>query len=263
MYLHDLTTASTDVPSDASAHAPGTTLDPRARLLCAAGCAVGASLATSLAAVALWCALGITALLVAMLHGLPLQRVRAGLFSVNAFMLAVWVTLPLSLPWPEALDMATLLTLKANAALFFLLALCAALSLAQAASALHALGLPSALVTLFLLTCRHLHDLRQDFAVSLQALHLRVPSPGWRRALYLYACLVCSVLVRANDKATALRMALSARHGGDTRALPKALHGRLCWTWRETGLCALSLIFCALTALNISGDHLAQALTRF
>lgn len=262
MYLHDLTTAPAE-----TAEKTGHGLDPRARLLCAVGCAVGASLATSLAAAALWCALGFTALVIAMAYGLPWRRVRGGFLSVNAFILAVWCTLPLTLPWAEAMNMATLLTLKANAALFFLLALCAALTLPQTASALHALGVPSTLVTLFMLTCRHLHDLRQDFAVSLQALHLRIPAPGWRRALYLYACLVCSVLVRASDKANTLRMALSFRHGGDsqglTRALPKSLHGRLHWTWKETGLCALSLLFCALTALNISGDHLAQALARF
>ena len=278
MYLHERAAAldGDSAPRHDEQGKPG--LDPRARLLCAAGCAVGVSLAASLTAAALWCALGFTALLPTVLgqaaDRTDGRRVRAGLLSVNAFMLAVWCTLPLTLPWPEAAALASLLTLKANAALFFLLALCSGLSLAQAASALHALGLPPTLVTLFLLTCRHLHDLRQDFAVSLQALRLRVPAPHWRRALYLYACLLCSVLVRANDKATALRMALTCRlsrpgyqdrHDEShsfTSALPRALYGRLHWSWRETGLCALSLLLCLLTALNPFGDHLAQALAR-
>lgn len=261
MHLHSRITESAN-------SAP--TLDPRALLLCAAGCAVGISMVTSLTAAALWCVLGLTALMLSLLTlpaGLPWQRVRGGLLSVNGFMLAVWCTLPLTLPWPEALELATLLTLKANAALLFLLALCAPLSLAQVASALHALGVSPALVTLFLLTCRHVHDLRQDFAISLQALRLRVPSPGFRRALYLYACLVCSVLVRANDKANALRMALACRHTEGEHSLshilPSALHGRLHWTWKETSLCALSLLLCALTALNLTGDSLAEALAHF
>ena len=248
-------------------------LDPRACLLCAFGLSVGVSLASDTYAALLWLGAGLVALALALPGShrgtSPALRARLwpALLSVNLFMLAVWATLPLSLPWPEAAALATLLTLKANAALTLLLALCGGLSLPAAAAGLRGLGLPSALVALFLLTCRQLHSLQHELRVSLQALRLRVPSPRPRQALYLYACLVASVLVRAADQAALLRMVLASKGLTPTdmgRALPEALHGRLHWAWRESALCALCVLLCGAQIWNLQGGYgIAQALAHF
>lgn len=244
-------------------------LDPRARLCCAVllgGCAV---LASSLGEAMIWAVVAV-ACLVTRPHAARGLRAFAGL---NGFMVMVWLTTPMSVPGEtvytlgplhltrEGVMLATLLTVKANASLGFLLAFCGNMDTVSFGAALQRMGTPSSLVILFMLLCRHLFTLREEFMATMRALRLRTRKKrrGMRETLYLYACMLCSVLVRCTDKAERVRMAIQCKRG----SLQYDTESRLCWRLRDTVACALCVVAVLISGYGVPGGHLVNAVASF
>lgn len=268
MYLHDDERSSTrdcGLPSR---------MDPRSRLLCAGILTVGAVLSDSLTLNLAWYGLSVVLLT---LSGVAWRQTRTALVSVNLFMLFIWLTLPLTMPgtfstltpdWmsglglslsEEGLRLAMQLTLKANTSMLFLLAFCGTLDLNAFGSALQGLGVPAMFVTLFILVCRHLFCLRDEFRLSLQALRLRASEARGLQAMSLYACLVGSVLVRSADRAEMVRMALLCKPGPLLYTSALRLH----WTWKDTSVCGFSVALCLCVLLLGQGGVIEVALAGF
>ena len=268
MYLHDVESSFTKGGGLLSR------MDPRSRLLCAGMLTVGAVLSEHLTLNLAWYGLAVVLLT---LSGVTWWQTRAGLVSVNVFMMFIWLTLPLTMPgtpstWSpdwlvglglplseEGLQLSLQLTLKANTSMLFLLALCGTLDLNAFGSALQGLGVPATFVTLFILICRHLSCLREEFRMSLQALRLRASEARGLRAMSLYACLVGSVLVRSADRAEMVRMALLCKPGPLLYTSALRLH----WTWKDTSVCGVSLALCLCVLLLGHGGVIEVALAGF
>ncbi len=153
-----------------------------------------------------------------------LHDLRRLLLPLNFFLAFLWLTLPFDLfgahaPGlsPEGLGLCVLITIKANAAAVFLLALLGGLSLPQMAETLHSFHLPDKFCTLFILLCRHIQILQQSLHFSLLSLRLRPQPARLPSRLRAYAYVLGSSLVHAADRAEMVRLALLCRKGNALR----------------------------------------------
>lgn len=200
-------------------------LDPRARL--------AACLALSLtAALARWPAAPVLILVFGLLcTGLarpPWRHVLRQAMAVNSFVALLWLLLPLTAPGPElatplglpvsqkGLEMAAVITLKANAVFFCVLALLATIPVTALGQAMTALGIPAKLAFLFVFTYRYVHVLADEYARMRQVAALRGFVPATDRRTYrTFGALVAMVLVRGHDRAQRVYQAMLLRgfHG--------------------------------------------------
>jgi cobalt/nickel transport system permease protein len=157
-------------------------LDPRAILIATAGSAFCFSFIRNLA-LSLLCL--VFSLILAAVRRLPTLPLLKHLAMVNAFILFIWLTVPLTmrgdslvalgpLSWSrEGVGLALLVTVKCNAILLSFLALTAGLSLQEIGCALERLRVPARLVFLFLFTCRYIHVIGEEWRRLQTAARLR------------------------------------------------------------------------------------------
>lgn len=230
---------------------------PKARLLCTLLLTLTLVLSAHIGQAGGLCLLG---LLLAGLARIAPMRIFRTLISINIFMLFVWISLPFTVGGTmlfsfhvgiplqisrEGTELAALLSLKANGAALFLLALCGSLPLHAVGRTLQSCGLPHKLVILFILLIRHISHLRQEFKLSLHSLRLRTSHIGGIKRLQIHACLVCSLLVRSADHAEKVRMALECKPAGLLYAENSAPHKSL---WSDAALCTTT---CGLLCLSL------------
>lgn len=145
---------------------------------------------------------------------------------VNIFIVFMWLMLPFSFSTPgqvvaawgflevtrEGLDLALLLTVKANAILISVMAMLGTSPLYLLAAAGRRLGLPEKLVSLFLLTTRYFEVIFAEFQKLRKAMRAR----GFQNKLKAhvlrgFANLIGSLLVRSLDRADRVHRAMLCR----------------------------------------------------
>lgn len=197
------------------------TLDPRVRLVTAAGSAVCLALLHTREAA---CAgLGMGAILL-LLSRPPWRAALRRLLAVNAFLLFLCLLTPFSVagtaalhlgPLPatwEGLELSLLLWLKSNALALFFLALIATIPVPTTGYALQRLHCPAKLVFLFLFAGRYLHDVAEEWQTMLTAARLR----GFRARTDAHtyrtlASLLGLLLLRGYDRARRVHEAMLLR----------------------------------------------------
>lgn len=236
--------------------------DPRARLLAAILLGAGAIVCHA------WpTALGflLLALFLNQVLGPGLRVLSRALLPINFFLLFTWLTLPFTfnagsgelrdvgaqittipLFWglhlyQPGLMFCVLSTLKANAAAIFLLSLTHGLNITRLGDALLDLGAPAKLCTLFVMTCRHIFILKEEFQASLRALRLRPKAGGISGNLKLYAFFMGSVLIHAAGRAEKVRLAMLCK-GCVTLSLPARLRETPGWSRRDSAVLFLSAL---------------------
>lgn len=200
-------------------------LDPRARLAACVGLSLAAALARDFTAPL--CILGF-ALACTLLARPPGAYVLRQALAVNGFVALLWLLLPLTAPGrdipvpfglsvsQEGLRLAALITVKANAVFFCVLALLATIPVTALGQAMTALGIPAKLAFLFVFTYRYVHVLAEEYARLREVAALRGFLPGSDRRTYrTYGALVAMVLVRGYDRAQRVYQAMLLRgfHG--------------------------------------------------
>lgn len=202
-------------------HSPVHGLDPRCRL---AACGM-LSLVAALAA-GIWSPLVILAL-GAVLTGLsrpPLGLLLRRVWAVNAFIVFLWLVLPVSVPghpiWVigpatvsrEGVELAVRITLKANAIFLCILALVATIPAPALGRAMAGLGVPEKFSFLFIFTYRYVHVIAEEYGRLVTAARLRGFVPGTNRRTYrTYAALVAMVLVHSYDRSQRVYQAMLLR----------------------------------------------------
>jgi cobalt/nickel transport system permease protein len=158
------------------------------------------------------------------LSGLSLWDTVKRLFPVNSMVVFLWVFLPFSVKgqavWGfgpftasrEGLDIAVLITLKANVMMLMCIAFAATTEVMKAAKALACLGLPSKLVHLLFFTYRYVFVIEREFNTLRTAMAVRGFVPGNSIHTYRsYAYLVGMLLVRSWDRAERVYKAMICR----------------------------------------------------
>ena len=165
-------------------------LDPRTRLLAAAGAAVCFS---SVHNTGIACAGLALALMLLAVRRPPLIPTVKRLAAANCFILFLWATVPLTVPGEsvaalgplsisrEGIVLALSVTIKCNAVLLCLIVFVADLSLPLVGYALERLRVPAKLVFLFLFTCRYIHVIGDEWQKLQTSARLRgfLPRTSW------------------------------------------------------------------------------------
>lgn len=186
----------------------------------------------------------------------PWRNLVKRLSVVNFFLLFMWLILPFSFSSPgrvvaswgflevtrEGVDLALLLTVKANAILIAVIALLGTSPLFVLAAAGRKLGLPEKLVGLFLLTTRYFEVIFLEF----QKLRLAMRARGFEARLNLHTCrsfanLIGSLLVRSFDRADRVHRAMLCR--GYTGTI---------WVKDDFAITSREMVFIGLTVFIIS-----------
>jgi cobalt/nickel transport system permease protein len=196
-------------------------IDPRARILVAAGFSVLIALAQGFRT--LVPGLGM-ALVLTVLARLEVRSLLHRLAVLAGFMGLLWVVLPLTYPgvpvwrlgslvWTQAgVLLAARITLKAVTLLLMLIALVATMPLATFGYALHELRVPQKIVHLLLITYRYVFVLDQEYQRLLTAAKIRGFKPQTNLHTYrTFAYLVGMLLVRASLRAQRVHQAMVCR----------------------------------------------------
>lgn len=196
-------------------------LDPRTRLAAAAAFSVAAAVLSDVAAAATALAMGLGLLAASGLRPGPVLRRLA---VVNALVAFLWLFLPFSTPGEPAFDLgpltatrqglnlALLVTLKANAIMLAFMALASAMGVPALSRALSGLGLPKALAQLVAFSYRYLFVLGEEFRRLRTAAAMRGFRPGTNLHTYrTYAHLLGMVLVRSLDRSERVYQAMLCR----------------------------------------------------
>jgi len=193
-------------------------LDPRGRVLAAAALSVVAALAAGWATMA--AALAVAVLLAALAR-LPLGGLLRRMAPVNAFVLAMWLLLPLTGPGAslrplslsaEGCRLAAAVTLKANAVVLTFTALVATMEPVAFGHALHHLRVPDKLAHLLLFTIRYVDVLAHERLRLARAMKVRCFRP--RVSLHTYrsiAHVVGMLLVHSFDRSERVLAAMKCR----------------------------------------------------
>jgi cobalt/nickel transport system permease protein len=166
----------------------------------------------------------------------PVKHLVKRWISVNLFILCLWLVTPFTTPgetvWQfgflsvsrEGLQLALLVTLKANA-LFFLFVLCvSSLSFAELARGLERLHFPRKLTMLLLFTARGIDTFFDQFRRMQEAACLRGFSPKANRATWrVYASFIALLFIRAYSQSQKAQEAMQLRgFDGNLRTLSGA-----------------------------------------
>ncbi len=158
------------------------------------------------------------------LSGLKFRDVVKGLAPVNSMVIFLWFFLPLSVNGVdirilgpltasrEGIDLAVLITLKANVMMLMFISFAATTNVMTAGQALACLGLPSKLVHLFFFTYRYIFVIESEFITLRTAMAIRGFVPRTSVHTYRsYAYLVGMLLVRSWDRAERVYRAMICR----------------------------------------------------
>jgi cobalt/nickel transport system permease protein len=205
--------------------ARGTTLvhalDPRGKLAACLALSLVAAVATQPGAPLVVLAVG---LVLTALSRPPLRLLAARLGAVNAFVLFLWLVLPVTAPgepwrrvWGlvvthQGVALAGLITLKTNAIFLCVLSLVATTPAPALARAMTALRVPEKFAFLFLFAYRYLHVIAEEYGRLAMAARLRgfVPATNWH-TYRSKAALVAMVLVKSFDRSQRVYQAMVLR----------------------------------------------------
>jgi cobalt/nickel transport system permease protein len=196
-------------------------LDPRGRVIVAAAFSIVIAVSNRFGALEAGLAV---ALALAFLSRLPLVPVLKRLGALNAFMVLLWLVLPLTTPGTETvpvgplalskagLALAARITLKANAIALALTALVSTLEISTLGHALSHLRVPDKLVHLLLFTVRYVDVLHHEYARLRQAMRVRCFRAGTNRHTYrTFGYLVGMLLVKSLDRSERILAAMKCR----------------------------------------------------
>lgn len=229
---------------------PGRRGDARVRLALAVGASVTialieapASLLWLLAAAATGCAFAV------LTDGLRLAQLARRLLAVNAFLVLVWLTLPLEfgpdgLAWSaQGVELAARISARANAIALAVCALLAGLDAHGIARAAAALGLPARCARLMLLMVRYIAVIGETWRRLDRAARARgFAARADRRTLAVLAHLLALLLAHALLRAERVDLALRARaFAGAFAAVARTAVPRSDWVWATGTLAALAV----------------------
>jgi len=196
-------------------------LDPRTRVLAAAVLSV--VLAASDRAPALCLGLIASAFLVGLAELAPGALLKR-LVAANAFLLLLWIVLPLASGGEVATRLGPLalrrdglaqalgITLKCNAILLVCMALVATMDAVSLGHALHHLRVPRKLIHILLFTVRYLDVMRLEYYHLRNAMKVRCFRPRVNRRTYrTYGYLVGMLLVNSFDRSERIMDAMKCR----------------------------------------------------
>ncbi|SHN54003.1 energy-coupling factor transporter transmembrane component T family protein [Desulfovibrio litoralis] len=244
--------------------------DPRAKILATLFLSLAVVFSVRLSFSAVLLAL---AFVLAFFCSVNFPRLFKMLLTVNLFLIFTWLTLPFSFSEINGnihlfsslyLDLngfyfCLLTTLKVNATAVFLFVFTQGLDSATLASALQSLRVSPKLCTVFVMMCRHVIILIEEFICSLRALRLRTKHDSLsltfvkriKRNLKTYAFFIGSVLVQSANRAEKVRFAMLTR--GYTYIFNPYL--KLNWGIKESCLVVGSLIpFLSIIYLNVANS---------
>ncbi len=196
-------------------------LDPRGRVIVAVAFSLIVAVVSRFSALGVGLALSLAAAVAARLPVMPTLKRMAG---VNAFLVLLWVVLPLTTPGAAVFHveplsfsaagatMAGLITLKANAIVLMFTALISTLELTTLGHAMGHLRLPHKLTHLFLFTVRYIDVLHHEYDRLRQAMKVR----GFRPGVNVHTCrtighLVGMLLVKSLDRSERVFAAMKCR----------------------------------------------------
>jgi cobalt/nickel transport system permease protein len=236
---------------------PAHRLDPRVRLVAAAGFSCAAAVLEQLPALAAALA---TAIAWAVMARLPAAGVLKRLLAVNGLLALLWVFLPFTFPGQPLLRLGPLaaslegaalalrITLKSNAIVIAFIALVATMPLATAGHALHRLRVPGKIVHLLLMTYRYVFVLEQEYQRLIRAARIRGFRPRTNLHTYrTFAYLAGMLFVRALERAERVRWAMICR------GFRRRFH-----SLKEFQAGAGSLVFLAAAAAAVAGIILLE-----
>lgn len=196
-------------------------LDPRGKLVACLALSLVAALAASPATPLVILAVGAT---LTFCSRPPWRVVLARLGAVNAFVVFLWLVVPITAPgtpwhrfWGltvtrEGVELAGLITLKTNAIFLCILSLVSTTPAPSLAKAMQVLRIPEKFSFLFLFTYRYLHVIVEEYGRLVTAARLRGFVPGTNRRTYrCYAALVAMVLVKSFDRSQRVYQAMLLR----------------------------------------------------
>lgn len=212
-------------------------LDPRCSLLSVACFSICVACLTQLWAALVALLISFCVLALVWKKGLELGR---RLLAANLFILFLWLITPFTIPgeliwqWSffkisrEGLQLAFLITLKANAIALVFLSLIAPTPLSSLGTALHQLHCPDKLTWIFLLMSRNIHILRLEWLRLTEAARLRCFRA--RSNLHSYktlGSLLGLFLIRAAERSRILHEAMLLRGYNGRLPFCDELHFRL------------------------------------
>ena len=217
-------------------------MDARAKIILAA---VATSVVAVLSAPAALIAALLTGVLLAVAARLQLAGLLKGFIALNTFMLFIWVVVPLTFTgdplyqWGPltvtgaGVELATRITLKANAIFLIFTALIATSPVAVLGHALDRLRAPDKIVLLLLLTYRYVFVIEQEYSRLSRAAAIRGFRPGTNLHTYkTYAYMVGMLLVRASVRAERVKRAMLCRgFQGRFLSLHEFSFARRDWVW--------------------------------
>jgi cobalt/nickel transport system permease protein len=196
-------------------------LDPRVKIRAALLFSVGVALNHSIAASALAICFPVA---LTILARISISRLLRRMAAVNAFILMLWVVLPLTVPgqvmqsvgpvaiYREGVISALAITLKSNAIILTMIVLLGTSPVFTLVHALSHLGVPDKLVHLFFFCFRYVHVIHEEFHALATAAKVRGFRPGTNRHTYrTYAYLVGMLLVRSFDRSARIVAAMKCR----------------------------------------------------
>jgi len=204
-----------------SGQSPIHRLDPRIRIICASLLSIPTALVQSplQALTALIC--GIVFMMVARL---TISLVAKRLIIVNAFILFLWLLVPITTPGTpafhigpivitaEGLKLSTLITLKSNAIVLILMALLGTIKIQDLGPALQRLRVPNKLCHILLFTYRYIFVIHHEYILMRQAMTARGFKPTTSSHTYkTYAWLVGMLLIKSWDRAERVHNAMKCR----------------------------------------------------
>ncbi len=198
------------------------------------------------------------AVLLAHFARLDFRPVFMRLLVVNSFTFFLWLTLPLSYPGSnlmnlgpltvsvEGILLATLITIKTNAIIVLCIALLATSTIADIGHSLGKLKFPPKLCLLLLFSYRYIFVIHQEFQRLTRAAKLRNFQPGTNMHTYrTYGYLFGMTLVKSWHRGERVSQAMMLR----------GFNGRF-YSLNETSLCQTDIVF--ISAISIAVISLAS-----
>lgn len=230
-------------------------LDPRAKMLVAAGFSLIVAMGSNRLMLGLALALGILCVITARL---PLRHIIGRLAIVNVFIAFLWIMLPWSLQtqegWSLSIDPIGLrttvaVTLKANAIVLVMLGLVSTSPMVRLLHGLHHMRVSNKLVHLLMFFFRYIHVFNQEYSRMRMAMKVRAFVPRTNMHTYrAMAHLVGMLLVRSYDRAERVYQAMLCRGFTGTYWVLEHFH----WHKRDSVFCIIGgLALLVLAALSL------------
>jgi cobalt/nickel transport system permease protein len=202
----------------------------------------------------------LTGLLLLILARLNLRHVLWRFLAVNSFTAFLWLTLPLTYPGDvlfelgtvslsrQGIELAALITIKANSIILIFITLLATATVAELGHGLESLRVPNKLCLLLLFSYRYIFVVSQEYHRLLRAARLRCFRPGTDLHTYrTYAHLFGMTLVKSWNRSERVSQAM----------LLRGFHGRF-YSLNDRIMAKGDLIFLVTIMIAVIGLELIE-----